>query len=245
MDTLSSSMPSLKISSSLHSTPREFYHFKNPKSSHHHFLPPNPYFCYSTAKPTNSISTKATPLVTYPFLSSSQDSSPKQSPSRTETAHHKAASGYATALLDVAQCNSSLEEVERDVKRLLKWISNERIRAVFRDPCVEEKEKGQVVKEIAQKGRFDRHLVKLVNLLVKKNKVGMVSEVLQEFERIYDELNGTQLVFVPSEMKRMELKHKENLLFGIAKRALKLSGAIKVKVKHCSLDFDGCNVHYL
>ncbi|XP_022898426.1 ATP synthase delta chain, chloroplastic [Olea europaea var. sylvestris] len=234
MDTLSSPVPSLNISSSLHSTPREFYHFKNPKSSHHHFLPPNPYFCYSVAKPANSISTKATLLGTYPFLSSSQHSSPKQSPSRTETAHQKAASGYATALLDVAQCNSSLEEVERDVKRLLKWLSNEQIRVVLNDPCVEEKEKGRVMKEVAEKGRFHRHLVKLVKLLIKKNKVGMASEVLQEFERIYDELNGTQLVFIPSEMKKMELKHKENLLFGIAKRAQKLSGAIKVKVKHCS-----------
>ncbi|KAL2520869.1 ATP synthase delta chain [Forsythia ovata] len=232
MDTLSSSVPSLKIPSTLHSTPREIYHFKNPKSSHHH-LPPNPQFCYSTTKPANSISTKTTTLIKYPFLSSSQPPSPKQSSSRTETAHLKAASGYATALLDMAQCNNSLEAVERDVRRLLKWLRNEQLCDVFTDPCVEEKEKGQVMTEVAEKGRFHKYLVKLVNLLVKKNKVGMVSEVLQEFERIYDELSGTQLVFVPSEMKRVELK-QEPLLFGIAKRAQKLSGAIKVKVKHYS-----------
>ncbi|KAL2558657.1 ATP synthase delta chain [Forsythia ovata] len=110
MDTLSSSVHSLKIPSTLHSTLREIYHFKNSKSSHHH-LHPNLQFCYSTTKCANSISTKT---------NSSQPPSPKQSSSRTEIAYQKAASGYATVLLDMAQCNNLLEAVEVDIRRLSK-----------------------------------------------------------------------------------------------------------------------------
>lgn len=56
---------------------------------------------------------------------------------------------------------------------------------------VEEKEKGQVVKEIVEKGRFHKHLVVLLNLLVQKTYVTLLlSEVLGEFERIYNELSG-------------------------------------------------------
>ncbi|KAL2500425.1 ATP synthase delta chain [Forsythia ovata] len=119
MDTVSSFIPSLKIPSTLYSTPREIYHFKNPKSSHHH-LPPNPQICYSTTKLANSISTKTTTLINYPFLSSFQPPFPKQSSSRIETAHQKVASSYVTLLLDMAQCNDSLKAVESGVRRLSK-----------------------------------------------------------------------------------------------------------------------------
>ncbi|KAJ7962638.1 ATP synthase delta chain, chloroplastic [Quillaja saponaria] len=206
MDTLSSSVSTLKVPS-FNSTTREFYQFKTPPSTTNH--PPQPYLS-STTKP-NSISTKTTSFThktfTTPFFSPSQTSSLLPS---SPTFHRKPASGYAAALIDVAQSNSSLDLVQSEVQRLLKLL-----------------QKGQAVRQVAEQGRFHRHLLALLKMLVKKNKVGIVQEVLEEFERIYDKLCGTQVVLVSSPAKIVE----EELL-GIAKRVQQLSGAAKVKVRN-------------
>lgn len=92
---------------------------------------------------------------------------------------------------------------------------------------MDDKIKGEVVKEIAVKGKFQKHVVMVVKMLVKKNKVWMVNEVLEEFERIYDELIGNQVVLVSSAEKM-----SEDQLFGIAKRVQNVTGAMMVKVRH-------------
>lgn len=86
--------------------------------------------------------------------------------------------------------------------------------AKFQSPAVEQ-------------GNFHRHVVALLKMLLKKNKVGIVKEVLQEFERIYDRLCGTQMVLVSSKTKM-----REDQLFGIAKSVHQLSGAVRVKVRN-------------
>ncbi|KAK9279786.1 hypothetical protein L1049_013468 [Liquidambar formosana] len=222
MDTLSSPVSTFKVPG-FHSTSREFHHFKTPSTSNN--LPPQPHLA-TTTKP-NSFSPRTTSISrknsTSSFLSSSETLPLKSSP----IVHIKAASGYAAALLDIAQCNNSLQAVEKDVRRFSKLLRNEQLRAVMNDNYMGDKEKGQVVRGVAEKGKFQRHLVALLKMLVDKNKVGMVSEVLEEFERIYDELSGTRVVLVSS-----AAKVEEDQLFGIAKRVQKLSGAMKVKVRH-------------
>ncbi|KAA8520778.1 hypothetical protein F0562_014950 [Nyssa sinensis] len=219
MDTLSSSVSTFKFPN-LHSTSREFSHFRASNTSH---LPPQ-YSQLSSASKPNSISNRATSFThkksVSPSFTSSHASSLKQSP----ILHHKAASGYAAALVDVARCNNSLEVVERDVRRIAKLLRSEQLRAFMTNPSIGYKEKGQLVKEVAEKGRFHRHLVVLLKLLVEKNKLGIVSEILEEFERIYDQLSGTRVVLVSS-AKKME----EDQLFGIATRVQKLSGAMKIQ----------------
>lgn len=107
-----------------------------------------------------------------------------------------------------------------DVIKLSKWLR--------KDPFLflEDKEKGYVLKEILSKGKFHKHLVGLLKLLVEKNKVGIVNEVLMEFERIYDEVCGAQIVLVSSDVKM-----EKDKIFGIAKKVQELSGAEKLKVK--------------
>lgn len=94
------------------------------------------------------------------------------------------------------------------------------------DPLVGDEEKGRLVKEIAVKGGFERQVVKLTKLLIEKSKLSILTEVFSEFERVYDELCGTEVVMVSSS-KKME----EEELIGIAKNVQRLSGAIKVKVR--------------
>lgn len=57
------------------------------------------------------------------------------------------------------------------------------------DPLVGENEKGDLVKEVGRRWKLDKYLVRLVKMLVEKNKVGMVGEILEEFQKIYDELS--------------------------------------------------------
>lgn len=114
----------------------------------------------------------------------------------------------------------------RDVGRFSKLLRGKRIGGFLNNPLVGEEEKGRLVREIAVKGGFERQVVRLTKMLVEKNRVGILKEVLSEFERIYDELCGTEVVMVSSS-KKME----EEELFGIAENVQRLTGAVKVKVR--------------
>ncbi|KAJ8440618.1 hypothetical protein Cgig2_031035 [Carnegiea gigantea] len=112
-----------------------------------------------------------------PLYSTYSKRVPPYSPPRTlpfraprATAHRRAASGYAAALVDVAQCNGVVFEVERDVRRLLKVLRDGHVEEFMRDEMVEEREKGEVVKEVVEKGRFQGHLVGLVKMVIEKGR---------------------------------------------------------------------------
>lgn len=96
--------------------------------------------------------------------------------------------------MDKAICENTLESVRRDVRRLSRLLNNEQIQGVLREPLMCEKEKGEIVKEVVKMKKLDRGLRGLVKLLIERNKVGTVGEVLDEFGRIYDELNGLRVV---------------------------------------------------
>lgn len=54
------------------------------------------------------------------------------------------------------------------------------------DEYVEDRVKGDVVKELVEKGKFEGYLVGLVKMVIGKGKrVGIVREVLEEFDRIF------------------------------------------------------------
>ncbi|EYU32281.1 hypothetical protein MIMGU_mgv1a012804mg [Erythranthe guttata] len=239
MDTLSGSVSSLKIPTAAATTLRHKSH-----QLHHHFNHQHPagHLIISSKQPNNYKT--STPAFTHnhnnnlstsnnqlPFLNNAS-SSPvvKQSAgSKAEEFHHKKAStGYAVALLDAARAQNVLELAKKDVKKLSKWLSNEQLSGIIENPNMEKKEKGEILKEIMKKGKFNnKHLGKLVKLLVEKNKVEMITDVLLEFQRMYDELssNDHQVVLIPAGMKLME----ENQILGIAK----ITGADKVMVITC------------
>ncbi|KAL5792187.1 hypothetical protein ACOSP7_000781 [Xanthoceras sorbifolium] len=229
MDTLSSSVSTLKVPV-LHSTPRELFHFKAPypyTSQQQQFLPHHSHLS-STTKPVKKNSSIYPKNLNHPLVASSGSGGASSLKSAPPSVHHrKPASGYAAALLDKALCDDSLESVRKDVKRVSKLLKKEQIQALLNDPFVGEREKGEVVKKVVKIGKVNRYLAGLVRMMIEKNKVGMVSEVLDEFERIYDELCGTKVVFVSS-VNKME----QNELFEIAKMVQVLSGAVNVKVRN-------------
>ncbi|KAF9616433.1 hypothetical protein IFM89_029687 [Coptis chinensis] len=220
MDTLSTSVSSLNIHSS---TPREFNLFKPPNPNH--VLPPHSHLYNNKSntffnRPTSFFPNKA-PVFTSPFNYTTPISSLKAA---LPIVNRKASSGYAAALLDIARCDNTLDIVDKDVRRLSRLLHNADIRAIMVNPLINANVKRRVVKELVERGKFQRHLVVVLKMLVGKNKVEMVTEVLEDFQRIYDELNGTRVVLVSS-AKNME----EDKLFGIAKKVQRMSGAMKVK----------------
>jgi hypothetical protein len=85
-----------------------------------------------------------------------------------------------------------------------------------------------IIRRVVEQGNFQRHVVVLVKMLMKKNKLEIVEQVLEEFVRIYDELCGTtQVVLVSS---KREIGKDE--MFGIAKSVHKLNGAVRVRVRN-------------
>ncbi|KAK3194563.1 hypothetical protein Dsin_025873 [Dipteronia sinensis] len=230
MDTLSTS-----VSTTLKVPPhRDFSHFKPPYpyTSQQIFPQNHQHSSHLSSSTTKLPNNKKTSSVTAknlnppPLLASSGALSPLK-PSNSNNVHRKPASGYAAALIDKALCDDSVELTRKDVKRVSKLLKKEQIQAILNDPFVGEKEKGEVVKKVVKIGKVNRYLAGLVKMMVERDKLGMVGEVLDEFEKIYDELCGTRTVLVSSE-KKME----ENQLFEIAKRVQMLSGAVNVKVRN-------------
>ncbi|GMI98968.1 hypothetical protein HRI_003566100 [Hibiscus trionum] len=221
MAPLSTSVSTLKTTN-FNSTPREFHHLQTPNRRRQ--LPPP-----ASSSPLCSLSFSTTSSAHKSTLFTHKNPTSLASPHLTSSPHihRNPATGYAAALLDIAQCNSSLDSVQRDVQKLSKLLRNSLIQDLLNDPFLGYKEKGEAVKELARKGKLNKHLVSLLKLLVEKNKLEMVSQVLDEFERIYDELLHTKLVWISSEKKI-----GEDGLFKIAKRIQQLSGAAKVKVKN-------------
>lgn len=206
MDTLPSSVSSLQVPNYtlVQRKSSDFSRFKPPHtttSSHQNLTSVNniPNTFVSSSKPP-SFPQKATSKLTKnnsSFLQLPQPSS-SSSPKKVPFVHRNAATGYAAALIDVAQCSNRLSSMDKDVKRFLKLLSNPRLQGFMTDPHVKQSEKGQVVKEIAEKGKFHKHLVVLIKMLVDKSNLGMVTQVLMEFQRIFEELSGTSRFLVPS-----------------------------------------------
>ncbi|OMO64245.1 ATPase, F1 complex, OSCP/delta subunit [Corchorus capsularis] len=233
MDTLSSSVSTLKVPN-FNSTTRDFFgHLKTP-TGHRHLPSLSPRHSFSGAakttnlssnKPANSFTAHPKDLTTNsPFFCFPQ-ASPVNAP--YPYAHRKPASGYAAALLDIAQSKSSLDSVQKDVRKLSKLLRNDQIQAFLSDPFVGDKEKGKAIKELARKGELNKHVVILMKMLIERNRLEMVSEVLEEFKRIYEELSETEEVWISSEKKI-----GEDRLLRIASRVQQLSGAVKVKIRN-------------
>eukprot|EP00262_Sarcandra_glabra_P003146 TRINITY_DN1365_c0_g2_i2.p1 TRINITY_DN1365_c0_g2~~TRINITY_DN1365_c0_g2_i2.p1 ORF type:complete len:242 (+),score=50.36 TRINITY_DN1365_c0_g2_i2:41-727(+) len=224
MDALSPSVSTLRVRGRPSTALREPHHLLRPSSSTH--IPPHSYL---SAKPISNISAKSSSSFstrTSHFTLPSPSQNPSLKP-KTTPFHLTAASGYAAALLDAARCKNTVDAVEFDVRRFSRLLRSRDIRSIMSDEFIGDEAKGEIVKEVAEKGRFHKQLVVLLKMMVEKKKVGLVSKVLEEFERIYDELSGTRVVLVSSKEKM-----KEEELVGIAKKVQEMSGAMKVKVRH-------------
>ncbi|KAL6005665.1 hypothetical protein ACLOJK_006236 [Asimina triloba] len=225
MEALSTSVSTLRFSG-LSSTVREQYQPFRPSTNR---IPshPHPHFSNRT---TSSLDPHRPPAITlessHHLLSQPPSHGP---PLKSPSLFHRtsaAASGYAAALLDVARCNDNVAAVVKDVRAISKLLRSRVLRSFMADATVEDGKKGEVLEEVALRAGSTKHVTVLMKMLGEKRKVGLVGEVLEEFERMYDEWCGMMsvLVFSKEKMEREQLK-------GIAKQAQMVSGLTTHKVR--------------
>lgn len=141
-----------------------------------------------------------------------------------------AAGGYAAALLQLAQANNMLEMINGDMEKLSHLLKNRELYDFLINPITENGKKKSILKSIADDAKFQTYTLNFLNLLISKQKIGIVNNILKEFESLYNELTDTQVAFVSSALK---LENRE--LAQIAKKIQSLTGARNVKLK-CIID---------
>ncbi|KAL9229018.1 hypothetical protein vseg_004536 [Gypsophila vaccaria] len=111
-------------------------------------------------------------------------------PPRKISTHTSAASGYAAALLDISQRDDTVLKVVRDARRLLRVLGSAHVVEFMMDnEVVHDYDKGKIVNDVLDQGKFEVNFVVLVKLVVDKGKkVEFVKEVLVEFLRIFSQL---------------------------------------------------------
>lgn len=138
-----------------------------------------------------------------------------------------AAGGYAAALLEIGQTNNILDIINRDIEKLSHFLKNQEIYDFLINSIVDNKKKKSILKAIADDAKFHTYTLKFLNLLVDKKSVGIIKNILKEFEKIYNEVTDTQVAIVSS-----ALKLEKYQLSQIAKNIQRLTGAKNVKLQN-------------
>ncbi|XP_004515812.1 ATP synthase delta chain, chloroplastic [Cicer arietinum] len=137
-----------------------------------------------------------------------------------------AASSYATALADLAQSNNTLDATTADVEKIEELFSDPKVFDYFSSPIIEDSTKVKLIKEFATSSGFQPHTQNFLNILIEAKRIDIITEIVKEFELVYNSLTDTELVVVTSVVK-LESQH----LAQIAKQVQKLTGAKNVRIK--------------
>ncbi|KAJ0229932.1 ATPase [Hirschfeldia incana] len=118
--------------------------------------------------------------ISLPLPNAKPSRAPPSPPSPPPPVHDKAASGFAAALVSVCQSKNCLGRTQEDVRRLMAFLVGEDKKRNNNNKVL--------VNEVAERGKFGKHLKGLVKMLVARGKSGILFDVLMEFERICNEL---------------------------------------------------------
>ncbi|XP_057862050.2 ATP synthase subunit delta, chloroplastic [Cryptomeria japonica] len=137
-----------------------------------------------------------------------------------------AAAGYAAALLDIGQSNNTLEVINRDMEKLSHLLKNQEVYDFLINPVIGNRKKKSILKAIADDAKFQSYTLNFLSLLVDKQRMNIVKDILKEFESVYNEMTDTQVATVFSALK---LEHYQ--FARIAKKIKNLTGAQNVKLQ--------------
>lgn len=137
-----------------------------------------------------------------------------------------AAGSYATALAEVAQSNGTLEQTAADVEKIEKLFSDPEVSAFFTNPTVDEEKKLDVIDEMVKSSELQPHVANFLNILVDMKRTDIVSDIVKEFELVYNSLTDTEVAVVTS-VVQLDSQH----LAQIAKGVQRLTGSKNVRVK--------------
>lgn len=120
---------------------------------------------------------------------------------------------YANALVEIAQENNSLDEVHADVDAIQTLLKeNEQVKTFLFNPVMNEQKKRDVVKRIAKEAGLSKYTVNFLNLLIDKDRIVAIEEILDAFETTYCSITDTQVGPQPATQKMSSKSTQAQLL---------------------------------
>eukprot|EP00191_Tetraselmis_sp_GSL018_P005422 CAMPEP_0177599838 /NCGR_PEP_ID=MMETSP0419_2-20121207/13241_1 /TAXON_ID=582737 /ORGANISM="Tetraselmis sp., Strain GSL018" /LENGTH=261 /DNA_ID=CAMNT_0019092667 /DNA_START=165 /DNA_END=951 /DNA_ORIENTATION=- len=136
-------------------------------------------------------------------------------------------SNYANALVEIAQEQNALEAIHSDMDALSAVFSENRdVAEYLQSPVVQEGEKKKMIATLSKEAGFNSFTTNFLNLLVDKQRMDSMEDVMKAFETKYCELTDTQVAIVRSAVK---LEQEQQLV--IAKKLQELTGAKNIKLR--------------
>lgn len=90
---------------------------------------------------------------------------------------------YVDALYSLINNNKDRNQLEEDLQNFVTiYNSNEDLKKVLSDPCLENKVKNEIVDNIFSKS--NANLANFVKLLIKEKRINLISEMLSEYENV-------------------------------------------------------------
>jgi F-type H+-transporting ATPase subunit delta len=127
----------------------------------------------------------------------------------------------------VAEEKGKLEAVHADVDSVAALVKdNQKLRELLYNPVVEGAKKKAVIAKITKEAGFQKYTSNFLNILVEKDRLGLLGEICESFEEQYCELTDTQVATLRSAVK---LEQEQQFL--IAKKLQELTNSKNIKLK--------------
>jgi F-type H+-transporting ATPase subunit delta len=104
---------------------------------------------------------------------------------------------YAEALLALATERGLVEKLDAESKALAELFADRQLRAFFGAPQIPSERKKQAL-DTALRGKVDPVMVNLARLLVDKDRILFLPQIMREFDHLTDELRGVEEVTISS-----------------------------------------------
>ena len=99
---------------------------------------------------------------------------------------------YALPLYDLARENDSLDLVKSDMDNFLSICkSNKDFVTMLRSPIIAHFKKADILKKIFE-GKVDNLTLKVIEIITRKNRENLLSEIAEEFIKLYNDYMGYQ-----------------------------------------------------
>ncbi|KFM28466.1 Bifunctional aspartokinase/homoserine dehydrogenase, chloroplastic [Auxenochlorella protothecoides] len=192
---------------------------------------------YPTSHPFAQLSGQASMPVRLAFRGAPLNLAPKAAPHRPRAVRARrvapraeatqVGSTYANALIEAAQAENSLEDVHSDVDALAGLLrENKDIAEFLSNPTIRVEAKKELLKRVGGEVGFKDYTLNFLNLILDRNRMDSLDDIVEAFETEYCKLTDTQLATVRSAVK---LEQEQQFL--IAKKLQELTGSKNIKLK--------------
>merc|ERR550537_755331 len=134
---------------------------------------------------------------------------------------------YAQALIDTAISSGNLETISSDINTLNLWIKEtDGLCNVLTNPLISADKKASIVKQISAEGFFNELTTNFLNVLIDRERIDCIVEVIEAFDDFYCKANDTQVAVIKSAVAL-----EEDQQFVIAKKIQELTKSKSVKIR--------------